>query len=84
MKEKVVIGQSTTEQVLKQNTELGCQIVRPRDFCRILNCSRSAVRAWELAGILPPAHRNGSRFTYWLLTEVQDFLNGKAIAVEGE
>ena len=68
------IKQPSDDKVQNYISHPACQILRPRDLCRILGCSKSAIRAWELSGILPPARRNGARFTYWLKADLDDYL----------
>lgn len=64
---------------MDKTTEHGGQaaIYRPADLARLLGCRKSTLRAWELRGLLPPARRNGARFTYWLRTDIDAFLQGK-------
>lgn len=51
--------------------------IRVQEVAHILGCGVSTVWAWVRRGHIPPPKRVGSRFSFWLRSEIE------AIALEG-
>lgn len=45
--------------------------IRVKAVAQLLDCSVSTVWAWVKKGLLPPPHRVGTRFSYWLKAEIE-------------
>ena len=58
--------------------------LRADEVAAILNCAKSTVWKWAKEGRIPAPHREGSRFTYWLRTEVEAFASGKNLMNNSE
>ena len=55
-------------------------IVRPAELAALLRCKKSTLIAWERAGIIPPAKRNGSRFVFWSVQQIAEHI-GKDVEI---
>lgn len=53
-----------------------CQRIRVKTVARILGCSVSTVWAWVKKGYLPPPRKVGTRFSYWLKSEIEAIAQG--------
>lgn len=49
--------------------------LRVKEVAFLLGCSVSTVWAWVKKGYLPPPHRIGTRFSFWLREEVEGVAN---------
>ena len=54
-----------------------CPRMRVREVARRLGCSVSTVWAWAKIGYLPRPHKVGSKFSYWLRSEIEAIAQGK-------
>lgn len=51
--------------------------IRVREVSQLMGCSVSTVWSWVRRGLLPEPHRVGTRFSYWIRSEIE------ALAVRG-
>jgi len=56
--------------------------MRVREVAKELSCCVSTVWAWVKAGYLPQPNRVGSRFTYWLRSDIEAIARNQQIAKE--
>lgn len=45
--------------------------IRVKEVAALLGCSVSTVWSWTKRGIIPAPQRVGSRFTYWLRSDIE-------------
>lgn len=53
------------------------QRIRVKTVATLLGCSVSTVWAWAKKGYIPQPRRVGSKFTYWLRSEIEAVAQGK-------
>lgn len=54
-----------------------CPRMRVREVAKRLGCSVSTVWAWVKKGYLPKPRKVGTKFSYWLRSEIEEIALGK-------